>query len=111
MAENKPLPRRMQRLEQDRQAALARQAAREQSQRQQPTPQQQASPTDQAQLPQTPQSVQDLKQLLQQYSHILSPENKSFILELVEHLEQGGDQEALRQLAARMQQAAGTSQE
>lgn len=57
--------------------------------------------------PKKPQSNEDLKKLLQQYNHILTPQNRQFINELIQNLDAGGDKNALQDLAKRMQQAAG----
>jgi hypothetical protein len=56
--------------------------------------------------PKKPQSNADLKQLLQQYNHILTPQNRQFINEMIQTLDAGGDKNALQDLARRMQQAA-----
>lgn len=56
-------------------------------------------------LPQQPQNAADLRNLLQQFGDVLSPQNRQFIQELIVNLEQGGDQQKLMDLAARMQQA------
>ena len=55
--------------------------------------------------PKKPQSNADLKQLLQQYNHILTPQNRQFINELIQNLDAGGDKNALQDLANRMQHA------
>ena len=61
-------------------------------------------------LPAKPTNVADLQNLLTQYGALLNPENKQFIQELIENLQQGGDQKSLVDLAARMQQAAAKQQ-
>ena len=55
--------------------------------------------------PKKPQNNEDLKKLLQQYNHILTPQNRQFINELIQKLDAGGDKNALQDLARRMQQA------
>ncbi|NLF80745.1 MAG: hypothetical protein GX572_06105 [Clostridia bacterium] len=55
--------------------------------------------------PQKPKNSADLKKLLQQYNHVLTPQNRQFINELIQNLDAGGDKNALQDLARRMQQA------
>ena len=55
--------------------------------------------------PKPPQNGEDLKRLLKQYEHILTPQNKQFIMELIQRLDSGGDKSDLEDLAQRMQQA------
>lgn len=57
-------------------------------------------------LPMGVSSVGDLRQLLTVYGGVLSPENRDFISELIDQLQNGGDQQQLMALAARMRQAA-----
>lgn len=75
----------------------------QQSQRPQQT-QQRRSPMPGT--PSPPRNAADLKKMLQQYGQMLTPENRSFITELISQLEQGGDQRALQDLAQRMNAAA-----
>jgi hypothetical protein len=55
--------------------------------------------------PQPPKNSEDLKRLFKQYEHILSPQNKQFINELIQRLDSGGDKSELEDLAQRMQKA------
>ena len=55
--------------------------------------------------PKPPKNGEDLKRLLKQYEHILSPQNKQFINELIQRLDSGGDKAGLEDLAQRMQHA------
>ena len=57
-------------------------------------------------MPQKPQNAADLKKLLKQYNNILTPQNKHFITELIQRLENGSDKAGLQDLAQRMQRAA-----
>ena len=57
-------------------------------------------------MPQKPQNAADLKKLLKQYNNILTPQNKQFITELIQRLENGSDKAWLQDLAQRMQRAA-----
>lgn len=57
-------------------------------------------------MPQKPQNAADLKKLLKQYNNILTPQNKQFITELIQRLENGSDKAGLQDLAQRMQRAA-----
>ena len=57
-------------------------------------------------MPQKPQNAADLKKLLNQYNNILTPQNKQFITELIQRLENGSDKAGLQDLAQRMQRAA-----
>ena len=100
MPDRRPFPpRRLQRmLEQQR-----RQQFQQQRYEQQPEP---PSPAPLPGLPGVPRNLADLKQLLQVYGPLLSPENRDLIAELVSRLEGGGDLASLQELAARMQQAA-----
>ena len=84
-------PRRLQRQQQRRQ---------QQQQQTQPPPPVNAPP-----LPATPQSLPELKQLLQLYGPFLSAENRALVSELVAKLEDGGDPGSLLELAGRLQQA------
>lgn len=53
----------------------------------------------------------DLKNLLQQYGGMLSPENRLLIQSLIGELEKGGDPQALLRLAGQMQQSASRQQQ
>ena len=57
-------------------------------------------------MPQKPQNAADLKKLLKQYNNILTPQNKQFITELIQRLENGSDKAGLQDLAQRRQRAA-----
>ena len=57
-------------------------------------------------MPQKPQNAADLKKLLKQYNNIFTPQNKQFITELIQRLENGSDKAGLQDLAQRMQRAA-----
>ena len=57
-------------------------------------------------MPQKPQNAADLKKLLKQYNNILTPQNKQFITELIQRLENGSDKAGVQDLAQRMQRAA-----
>ena len=57
-------------------------------------------------MQQKPQNAADLKKLLKQYNNILTPQNKQFITELIQRLENGSDKAGLQDLAQRMQRAA-----
>jgi len=93
MTQQKPLPRRMQQMQQ---------------QAQQPTPQQPGMPLPQLpNMPQVPQNTADLKQLLQQYGSMLTPETGNLIKEVISHVEQGADNASLQELAERVRSAAG----
>lgn len=52
-------------------------------------------------MPQKPQNAADLKKLLKQYNNILTPQNKQFITELIQRLENGSDKAGLQDLAQR----------
>ena len=47
-------------------------------------------------MPQKPQNAADLKKLLKQYNNILTPQNKQFITELIQRLENGSDNATIR---------------
>ena len=51
-------------------------------------------------------NIGDLRRLLQQYDGMLSPENRRLISSLIGELENGGDPQALANLAGQMQQSA-----
>ena len=57
-------------------------------------------------MPQKPQNAADLKKLLKQYNNILTPQNKQFITELIQRLENGSDKAGLQDLAQRLERAA-----
>ena len=87
----------------DRRPFFPRRMQQQQEQQQQQGPQ---VPVSLPGLPAVPQNLADLKQLLQVYGPLLSPENRGLIAELVASLEAGGDLSSLQELAARMRQAA-----
>lgn len=110
MSDHKPLPRRMQQIEQQRRAEQSQRstgpAPSMQQQLEQLQQLGQTSPSAAGAMPSAPQNVGDLKNLLQQYGGLLSQDNKGFITELIGQLEGGADQQSLQQLAAKMQHAA-----
>lgn len=57
-----------------------------------------------------PQNVHDLRRLLDQYGGMLSPQNRSLIMEVIQNLEHGADTNSLQTLASRVQRQAQTQQ-